>query len=97
MESRKMVLMHLFAGQQWRHKPENRLMDQGVEAEGEREMNGESRMEVYTLPYIKQIGNGNFLYDSGNSNWGSIQPRGVRKSGRWGVGSRGRGHMYTYG
>ena len=47
-------------------------MDQGVEAEGEHEMNGGSSMEVYTLPYIKQIGNGNFLYDSGNSNWGSV-------------------------
>ena len=48
-----MVLMHLFAGQQWRRKPENRLMDQGVEAEGEREMDGESSREAYTLPYIK--------------------------------------------
>ena len=83
MESRKTVLMHLCAGQQRQHKPENRFMDRGGEAEGEREMNGESSMEIYTLPYIKQIGNGNFLYDSGNLNWGSIQPRGVGKSGRW--------------
>ena len=83
MESRKTVLMHLCAGQQWRHKPENRCMDRGGEAKGEREMNGEGSMEIYTLPYIKQIGNGNVLYDSGNLNWGSILPRGVGKSGRW--------------
>ena len=25
-----------------------------------------------TLPYVKQIANGNFLYDSGNSNRGSV-------------------------
>ena len=29
MESRKMILMNLFAGQQWRHI-ENRLMDVGL-------------------------------------------------------------------
>ena len=26
----------------------------------------------YTLPYVKQIANGNLLYDSGNSNWASV-------------------------
>ena len=29
-------------------------------------------METCTLSYVKQIANGNLLYDSGNSNWGSI-------------------------
>ena len=28
-------------------------------------MNGESSMEIYTLPYVKSIANGNLLYDSG--------------------------------
>ena len=36
------------------------------------EMNGESSMEAYTLPYVKQIANGNLLYDLENSNWGSV-------------------------
>ena len=34
-------------------------------------MFGESNMEN-TLPYVKQIANGNLLYDSGNSNQGSV-------------------------
>ena len=33
--------------------------------------NGESSMETYTLPYVKQTASGNSLYDSGNSNPGS--------------------------
>ena len=36
--------------------------------EGEDEIYGESNMEVY----VKQIANGNLLYDSGNSNRGSV-------------------------
>ena len=35
-------------------------------------MNGESGMETYTLTYVKQIASGNLLYDSGNSNRGSV-------------------------
>ena len=33
-ESRKMVLMNLFAGQQWRHR-QNRLVDTAGEGKGE--------------------------------------------------------------
>ena len=44
-----MVLMKLFAGQ--RH--ENRHMDMGNGEEREDKMNGESRMEAYTLPSVK--------------------------------------------
>ena len=44
-----------------------------------------------TLPYIKQIANGNLLYGSGNSN------RGVVWGGRWEGGSKGRAYMYIYG
>ena len=42
------------------------LWTQGVEGEGE--IYGESNMEIYTLPYVKQIASGNFLYDVGSSN-----------------------------
>ena len=31
-------------------------------------MNGESSMETYTLPCVKQIASGNLLCDSGSSN-----------------------------
>ena len=31
-----MVLMNLFAGQQWRHRRENRFVDTGGEGEGEK-------------------------------------------------------------
>ena len=33
---------------------------------------GCSSMETYTLPYVKQIASENLLYDSGNSNCGSV-------------------------
>ena len=92
-----MVLMNLFAGQQWRHRHREQTYGPDKGEEGEGEMNGESSMEAYTLPYVKQIANGHLLYDPGNSNWALSQPRGVGKGGRWEGGSRGRGHMYTYG
>ena len=36
--------------------------------EGEGEVNRENTMEIYTLPYIKQITSGNLLYDARSSN-----------------------------
>ena len=42
-------------------------MDKWAREEGEGETNGESSMETYTLPYVKQTVNGNSLYDPGNS------------------------------
>ena len=50
----------------------NRLMDTVAEEEGEGEMYGESTMEAYTLPYVKEIANGSLLYDSGNLKRGSV-------------------------
>ena len=49
------------------------------------------------LPYVKQIANGNLLYGSGNSNRGSVSPRGIGWEGRWEGCPKGRGYMYTYG
>ena len=49
MESRKMVLF--FAGLYWRRR--HRFMDKGRGWVGEDEMNGESSMETYILPYVK--------------------------------------------
>ena len=52
---------------------ENRFMDMGRVGErgGEGEMYGESNMET-SLPYVKQIANGNLLYGSRNSNRSSV-------------------------
>ena len=61
MESRKMVLMNLFAGQQWR----NRHREQTYRHE-ERVRRMERVTWKLTLPYVKQIANGNLLYVSGN-------------------------------
>ena len=47
-------------------------MNKGRGEEGEGEMNGESSMEAYILPYVKWIVNGNLLYDSGNSSLGTV-------------------------
>ena len=47
-------------------------MDMGGGEERESGVDGESSMEAYTLPCAKQIANGNLLYDTGNSNWGSM-------------------------
>ena len=61
-------------------------MDKGTRQEGEGEINGESSLDAYTLPYIKQIASGNLLYYSGNSNWGSVTI--YRDGKRWEVGGR---------
>ena len=42
--------------------------------------NGDSDMETYTLPQVKQIANGNLLYGSGNSNRVSVS---TYRSGMW--------------
>ena len=41
--------------------------------EGESGTNGESSMEIYILPYVKQAGIGDSFYDLGSSNWCSVK------------------------
>ena len=55
-------------------------MDQGMGEKGEGEINAESSMEAYTLPYVKQIVNRNLLYNSGNSKWSSVT---TQRGGSW--------------
>ena len=74
---------------------ENRLMDMG---RGEERVRCMARVTwKLTLPYVKQIANGNVLYDSGTQTGALCQPKGVAWGGRWEEGSQGRGCMYTYG
>ena len=74
MESRKIVLMNLFPGQQWRcrHREQTYGHRLGRAEEGEGEMNRESSMEADTLTYLKEIASGNLLYASGNTNLGPV-------------------------
>ena len=46
------------------------LQTQRWREKGESGTNGEAIMETHI--YVKQTANGNLLYDSGNSKWGSI-------------------------
>ena len=50
MESRKMVLMKLFAGQQWRHRHREETYENGAE-EREGGMYGETNVETYGMIY----------------------------------------------
>ena len=59
-----MVLMNLFAGQQWRCR--HREPTCGHSRGGEGGMDWKSNTETYTLQYVKQIASGNLVYDTGN-------------------------------
>ena len=64
-----MILMNLFARQQWRNI-ENRLMDT---RRGEGKVRCMERVTwKLTLPYVKLRAMGNLLYGSGNSNRDSV-------------------------
>ena len=65
-----MVLKHLFTGQQWRNRHREYIYGHG-ERGGVGEMYGKSCIETYITICI-EIGNGNLLYGSGNSNMGSV-------------------------
>ena len=47
-------------------------MDKGRGEERKGEVNGESSIEAYRLPYVKWAANGNLLFDSKNTNIGSV-------------------------
>ena len=61
METRKMVLMILFVGQQRRCR--HTLYTVG---KGDGGIIWESSIEIYTLPYVKQRSSENLLYDTKN-------------------------------
>ena len=64
-----MVLMNLFAGQQWRNRHREQTYGHG-ERGGQGEVYGKSNMETCII--ICKIVNGNLLYGSGHSNKGSV-------------------------
>ena len=76
MESRKMVLMKLFIGQQWRHRHiEPTYGPRGIGEEGEGGRYVQSNIQTY-INICKIDSQWNYLfvllYDSGNSNHGSV-------------------------
>ena len=76
MEPRKMVLMNIFAEQQWRQIQRTNLTDIKEGRRGWDEWR-EQHGNIYTTIYI--TASGNFLYESRNSNQGSVttQRRGM--------------------
>ena len=50
-----------------------------------------------TLPYVKQRPTGIYCMSQETQTRVLCQPRGAGWGGRWERGSKGRGHMYTYG
>ena len=65
---------------------ENRLVDPEKGVRGKEKSGFMERVTLkLTLPYVKEIDNGNLLYDSVNLNWGSVTAR------RGGKGKEGSG------
>ena len=71
MESRKMVLMNLFSGQQRRNRHREQICGHGGEGRRERMKCMESNVETYNST-CKIDSQWDLLYDSGNSNRGSV-------------------------
>ena len=47
MESKKIALMNLFSGKQWRNRHREQANGHGSGAEGESKMYGETNMDIY--------------------------------------------------
>ena len=72
MEYRKIVLMNLFAGQKWRCRLANGLVDTVREAESGK--NGEDNFNMCTLSYVKRSAGEKLLHNTGSPAWPSVMP-----------------------
>ena len=70
VESRKMIQMNLFAGQEQKGRHGEQMC--GHRGAGEGGMNWEIRFDINTLLCVKQIASGNLLYSTGSSSWCSV-------------------------
>ena len=66
IESRKMELMSLFAGKEWRHRGGEYMV------EGESGTDGESSINIYTLSCVQQMAGEKLLYSTGSPAWHSV-------------------------
>ena len=87
MESRKMVLMYLFAGQQWRCRHREQLREHS--REGKSRMNWETSMETDPLHMSNREQARVCCVTWGVQPSALWQPRGVEGGGRWERGSGG--------
>ena len=92
-----MAVMNLFAGQQWRNRHREQTYGHGGEERREKARGMERVTWKLTIPYVKQIANGNLLYGSGDSNRGpvTIWRSGLRR--KMGGSFGGKGHGCTCG
>ena len=92
VESRKMVLMNLSAGQQRSRRHRDRLADPACEGEGGQT---NSSTEIYTSRDVKQTAGRDLPHDAGSSNL--LLYDNSEDGMGWEGGSRGKGRMYAYG
>ena len=67
-----MALMTLFTGQQWRDRHSEQTYGHWAGVRKERMGYIQRITWKHTLPYVKPIGNGHLLYDSGDPTCGSV-------------------------
>ena len=92
-----MVLNNLLTGQQWRNRHKEQTYGHG-ERGGEGEMYRKSNMETYiTICKIDSQWDSLYCMAQETQTGALYQPRELGCGGRWEGGSKGRGHMYTYG
>ena len=91
MESRKIVLMNLFAGQEQNRRHREWACGHSRGRRGEE--NWESNTEMYTL-YVKQMLMGSCCVTQGAQPGAEMSQRGGLRG--WEGGPRGRGFMYIY-
>ena len=87
MESRKMVLMNLFAGQQRRHRCKEQTF--GLIGRGRGWMIWENSTETCTLPCVKQMARANSMHETGHPKpvlWDNPEGQGGEAGGRRGSG-----------
>lgn len=71
MEPRKMILMNLGSREgMWDADIDNELGD--TVEEGKSETNGESSVDIYTRPCVKQRASEKFLYNTRSPAWCSV-------------------------
>ena len=69
----------------------------GVE-EGKGGTDWDIKIDIYALPYVKEIASGNLQYNTESSPRGSVMTQSWGdRGGAWKGGSRGRGYMYLDG
>ena len=57
--------VNLFIGKQWRNRHREQIYGHGVQGRRERVRCMEKVTWKLTIPYVKEIANGNLLYDQG--------------------------------